>query len=497
MTNHPFQLCADLTPQQLDLWHKVAEFSFDPDSARKSFSSRLADQQGWTQAFTARVLHEYRRFLFLSAVAGHVVCPSEEIDAAWHQHLIYSRSYWDDLCRSTLGRPLHHDPTAGGPEESRKHWSMYRQTLVSYRRIFGEEAPADIWPPPLDRFDPHSQPRVVNARDYWILRKPNWWPGRLRRKTVVAAGVFPLAVGLGPLDLRGPEFLLLFFGLFAMFYAASIVYSRIRREIVVTDDRDLTAEEIACLNYGRPAAVNATIARMLHGRELMAVGAKGWFGTTNGAQVKFAAGAIKPSADSPLAAAIHKAVEPGALTLHEVQSAVAAETESIDKGLQEAGYLLDKSRMHDLRLVPGLAMFGLLGLGIAKIIVGISRGRPVGFLILGCIVTVVAFVLTFAFIRRSLAGDRMVRLLKTQHDDLRTRLDFSHCTANSVAMCAAIYGATALQGTAFDDFKAAWKQNSAHAGGGSFSGCGTGCGGGGGGGGGGCGGGGCGGCGGG
>jgi uncharacterized protein (TIGR04222 family) len=236
---------------------------------------------------------------------------------------------------------------------------------------------------------------------------------------------------------------------------------------------------------------------MLHARELMAVGAKSWFGTTNGAQVKFAAGTSTPSADSSLATAIHKAVEPRALTLHEVQSAVASETESIETRLQESGYLLDKSHLHDLRLVPGLAMFCLLALGITKIIVGISRNRPVGFLILGCVVTVVAFLLTFAFIRRSLAGDRMVRLLKTQNDDLRTRLDFTNCTANSVAMCAAIYGATALQGTAFDDFKAAWKQNAAHAGGGSFSGCGTGCGGGGGGGGcggGGCGGGGCGGC---
>src|SRR5206468_10253830 len=124
------------------------------------------------------VLNEYRRFLFLNSVAGHVVCPSEDVDAAWHQHLIYSRSYWDELCRSTLGRPLHHDPTSGGPEECRKHWTMYRRTLESYRRVFGEEAPSDIWPAALDRFDPDSQPRTVNVRDYWILRKPNWWPGR-------------------------------------------------------------------------------------------------------------------------------------------------------------------------------------------------------------------------------------------------------------------------------------------------------------------------------
>src|SRR4051812_11907007 len=122
MTDFPLQLSADLTPQQLDLWQNLASFSFDAESAKTSFTSRLAREQGWSHEFAARVLNEYRRFLFLTAVAGHVVCPSEQVDAAWHHHLIYSRSYWDDLCRSTLGRPLHHDPTTGGPEECRKHW---------------------------------------------------------------------------------------------------------------------------------------------------------------------------------------------------------------------------------------------------------------------------------------------------------------------------------------------------------------------------------------
>ena len=43
---------------------------------------------------------------------------SEQVDAAWHLHLTYTRSYWDRFCKETLGQPLHHDPTRGGPAEA-------------------------------------------------------------------------------------------------------------------------------------------------------------------------------------------------------------------------------------------------------------------------------------------------------------------------------------------------------------------------------------------
>jgi hypothetical protein len=78
--------------------------------------------------------------------AGHKVSPSPAVDAAWHEHLCHTRSYWDDLCGRVLGRPLHHEPSRGGAEEAAKHAAMYAQTLASYRRWFGEP-PADVWPP--------------------------------------------------------------------------------------------------------------------------------------------------------------------------------------------------------------------------------------------------------------------------------------------------------------------------------------------------------------
>lgn len=128
------------------LFERLQSFAFDEPSAATPFTARLASANGWTVARARRVLDEYRRFLWLAMRAGHKVSPSPAVDAAWHEHLCHTRSYWDDLCGRVLGRPLHHEPSRGGAEEAAKHAAMYAQTLASYRRWFGEP-PADVWPP--------------------------------------------------------------------------------------------------------------------------------------------------------------------------------------------------------------------------------------------------------------------------------------------------------------------------------------------------------------
>src|SRR5260221_356074 len=80
------------------------------------------------------------------------ICPSEDVDAAWHLHLTYTRSYWKRFCGEVLGRQLHHEPTRGGPAENTKHLAMYEATLAVYREAFGEEPPRDIWTPARERF---------------------------------------------------------------------------------------------------------------------------------------------------------------------------------------------------------------------------------------------------------------------------------------------------------------------------------------------------------
>lgn len=136
---------------------RVETFRLDNPRDVVPFSAKLASEQGWSGAFTARAMREYLRFAILAVAAGHPVSPSRVVDEVWHLHLTDTRRYWGEF-REALGRDLHHEPSRGGLDEDRKHAAMYRATLDSYRRLFGEEPPAAIWPRPSD---PLSRPRAA------------------------------------------------------------------------------------------------------------------------------------------------------------------------------------------------------------------------------------------------------------------------------------------------------------------------------------------------
>lgn len=165
-----------------DLRAKLEAFELDEADASFPFTSRLAREQGWTHAEAARSIREYKRFVYLAMTAGHPVTPSETVDHVWHLHLIYTRSYWQRMCRDLLGRDLHHEPTQGGRSEGAKFEDWYSRTLDSYRRLLGEEPPQDIWPAPQDRFAP-SQGCWIDRKQFWLIRRPWPWNRRTRKKS--------------------------------------------------------------------------------------------------------------------------------------------------------------------------------------------------------------------------------------------------------------------------------------------------------------------------
>lgn len=152
------------------LWNRIEGFSFDEPDAAFRFSDRLAQENGWSREFTLRVIDEYKRFLFLGVTAGHPVTPSDAVDQAWHLHMTFTRSYWDDLCGTVLRRAFHHGPTRGGTSEREKFHDWYARTLQSYESTFGTPPPADLWPSPAERFRPARFERVDRCT-HWIIPK--------------------------------------------------------------------------------------------------------------------------------------------------------------------------------------------------------------------------------------------------------------------------------------------------------------------------------------
>lgn len=145
------------------LWEKVSRFSVDLKGAVYPLSARLSDEQDWTPEFTARAIEEYKRFMFLATVAGHAVTPSHVVDEVWHMHLIYTRSYWEEL-GDILGRLIHHDPGTGGKGDQSKFQAQYNRTLEAYRKFFGSQPPEDIWGPHNHQFVLPKGRRTIGSK---------------------------------------------------------------------------------------------------------------------------------------------------------------------------------------------------------------------------------------------------------------------------------------------------------------------------------------------
>ena len=164
------------THHHRDLWQRLEAFRVGRGDEALTFERRLARENGWTLAKAERVFAEYRRFVYLAMTAGHPVTPSEDVDQAWHLHLTYTRSYWHDLCRDTLGRDLHHGPTEGGRAEGAKFFDWYGRTLESYRRLFGEDPDPEVWPAPVARFTHAGEGLWVRRSEtITIPRRRAWW----------------------------------------------------------------------------------------------------------------------------------------------------------------------------------------------------------------------------------------------------------------------------------------------------------------------------------
>ena len=129
---------------RLAVWNRIQTFSFDKPESSFTFSDRLKKDFNWGDEITTRATQEYKRFLFLCVVTEHKCVPSDFVDKVWHTHLIYTKSYWCDLCPNTLQMELHHEPGTA-PLQKKSFLRSYISTLKSYESFIGHTPPADMW----------------------------------------------------------------------------------------------------------------------------------------------------------------------------------------------------------------------------------------------------------------------------------------------------------------------------------------------------------------
>lgn len=400
-----------IKPGQQLLWDRILTHRFDDPTARLTFTARLARENGWSIGRAVRVVDEYRRFVFLAMTAGESVTPSEDVDQAWHLHLAYTHDYWEAFCGDVLRAPLHHGPTRGGGAEATRYDLQYRRTLAAYAAAFDAPPPADIWPAPDRRFGTDLAWRRVNVASNWVVPKPRWLRGRARRATSLAglAAVPLLAAGIpNPLDLTGPPFLALFMALATGSFAAGLVLKRMFQppgDPMVTP-QDLEPLELALLaDDGCWRCAATGLASLSIAPEQSAENNGGGAGPALRIMPELPAGA------PPNLQALHARLTAlgNCGTMEAIKAVADVARDEFEPSLVSRGLLVGDwwtTAAPWVILGPSAVTFLL---GITKIAVGLSRGKPVGFLVIGCAALALLSLLALARKpRRTRQGDAVV-----------------------------------------------------------------------------------------
>lgn len=487
-------------PEVQATWEKLESFQLNKNNnAVFDFSARLAKENGWSRAYTARIIQEYKRFLLLAMHAGHPVSPSEAVDQAWHLHLVYTRSYWQHLCTEVLGRPLHHEPTAGGLDESTKFHLQYEDTLASYRRVFGAEPPADIWPTADECFKPKLN-RWVDVSRHWTLPKPAWLRNVRPRVVIPAAAAVVLALmlpgcrDLNVFDYRGEAFLKFYVTGFVLALMLSWMITRsarAERQERLSDEMLTDPYEIAFLGGGGRRMVDAALAALFT-RGLLKLDAP-----KNG-RAKIGAAPAREEVDLHLVEhQVWQALPKNSMAeVGDVRKALIPVAQGMQESLATRGYVFGPAQLRRLSWLAALPLLVMMLIGAAKFCIGLSHGRPILFLVFCLFASLVILLLRLSWMKkRTAAGEGQWQKLNGRSINPLVERDGRHALDPSLAAMAVAVGGTGVLSTpAYQPMHDVIHRGQAP---GSSGGCGSGgCGSssGGGGCGGGCGGGGCGGC---
>ena len=413
---------------------KLQSFPFDEPGASRPFTARLRDENGWNEGLARRAIDEYRRFLVLAALAGHRVSPSHIVDKVWHLHLLYTRSYWEELCGKVLGFPLHHEPSRGGTDNVALA-ADYVRTLSSYERLFNEVPPRDLWPSPNTRIPQLQEPTSPKFSTFFGAA------------AVAAPFSLPMVADVpGPLSMTGPAFLLVY-----LFAAPASAFFAVAMRRVLSGARSheyaisppLGPADIAYLRGGPTHAVDVTLVDLIVQRRLV-------FNDTtkrieidpNGPPLEEAGYrvAAKAAETSPFEQAILTRVGSG-ITLAKLRIEAAEDaTALIGARLATMGLVLEQDRAWTNFWLPIAIALVFPGIGLVRIVMGLLHDKPVGVLVFLSLVW--GFIL-YGYFRESLftrpwlttRGTERLHALLLQHEDL-----FRTPAPEDLPLAAALFG---------------------------------------------------------
>jgi uncharacterized protein (TIGR04222 family) len=277
-------------------------------------------------------------------------------------------------------------------------------------------------------------------------------------------------MSLGPFDLAGEPFLILYICLFAAAIVAGLVIPpRLRPEGQARTVGD--PDQLALLAGGRVRFGDTVAARLL------ASGAVEMAGRNS-----FVIARERPSS-SPAETAVMALPSPA--RWRDISATLKSYAEPLERQMVAAGLLMSDSERSNLRYWATLPYLMLFAFGLTKLVIGDLRDRPIGYLTILLIFTALAAALRwFVIDRRTWAGQRALADARGRAERIRKAP-----ASDEVGLSVALFGTAVLAGSGWDDFHklrsaaaggdagSGSSSSSGWGGGGDGAGCGGGCGG--------------------
>jgi len=447
------------------LWQRLEQHPI-AGAASQAFIRRLARENAWSQEFAVLAIQEYKRYCYLQCVSADSRCPSHAVDQVWHLHLLYTRDYWRHFCPEVLQRDLHHVPSQSGAKDLDLDREHYAQTLADYEKTFGT-ASAQIWPDLKHRFrmNEHWQWRITiathlrkagtlhvvktkalftglrhaagKAQEYWLGLK-----GATSGMVVFLALVPLYAYAYpGPLEYSGIDFLSLYLKLLLGAGVFGFILLRLLNSNV-TPVGELTPDEIALLSGGAARVLDALEVRLLASEQLQ------YSPITN---------ELTPGNDARQVADNFLALQlcnvRNRRDRHAQRALEAQIVTPIAQRLELQGLLLSASARFQIGLLSCLPILALMGFGGLKVMIGLSRGKPISFLVVVLVLSAIICLITY--IKRPVVSAGVAPWLRAHRKRLK-RLGDSP-TKSEWPNAVALFGMSALTGTALASY-ASWRQ---------------------------------------
>jgi hypothetical protein len=100
---------------------------------------KVVEATGWPVRTADYAELRYRRFLCMHHLDRELILvPHLDIDAFWHQHILFTRNYARD-CERLFGEFFHHNPGRGADDEAERLREILARTAKLYADAFGED----------------------------------------------------------------------------------------------------------------------------------------------------------------------------------------------------------------------------------------------------------------------------------------------------------------------------------------------------------------------